>query len=69
MGDNFEVRLTTYEDLRQKFVLMHQASLREFQREFKFGMENKEWQQKYRICFVGVENQIILSNPHVLYKN
>ena len=29
----------TGEDLRQKLVLMHQASLLEFQREFKFGKE------------------------------
>ena len=35
--------LTTDEELRQKLVLMHQASPREFQRELKFGMEDKKW--------------------------
>ena len=36
-----EVGLTTDEELRKKLVLMHQVSLCEFQREFKFGMEEK----------------------------
>ena len=42
-------------EIRQKLVLMHQSSLHELHREFKFVMEDKEWRQKYRICFVRVE--------------
>ena len=40
MGGDCEAGLTTEEELRKKLVLMHQASLCEFQREFKFGMED-----------------------------
>ena len=47
--------MTTDEELWQKLVLMHQPSLCEFQREFKFGMEDKKWRYKYKSCFVEVE--------------
>ena len=42
LGNSKWVGLTTDEELRQKLVLMHQVSLREFQREFKFGIEDKK---------------------------
>ena len=42
LGNSKWVGLTTDEELRQKLVLMHQVSLREFQREFKFGTEDKK---------------------------
>ena len=34
------MRLTSDEEIRKELLLMHQASLHEFQREFKFGMED-----------------------------
>ena len=37
------VGLVIDEDRWQKLVLMQQASLCEFQREFKFGIEDKKW--------------------------
>ena len=43
MGGDCKVGLMAGKELRQKLVMMHQVSLREFQREFKFGMENKKW--------------------------
>ena len=57
MGVRKWVVLTTDEERWLKLVLMHQASLREFQQEFKFGLEkisdgiNTEvslWGYKYR---------------------
>ena len=43
MGVNEWVGLTNDKDKCQKLVLMHEASLCEFQREFKFGLEDKKW--------------------------
>ena len=45
--------------------MMHQASMCEFQREFKFGMEDKNWWKKYRSCFVGVEKKIEFNQVHM----
>ena len=53
------VRLKTNKERRQKLVLINQASLREFHREFKFGMEGKKWRYKHRSHFVRVEKQRI----------
>ena len=36
--------------------MIHQASLYEFQRELKLGMEYELWRYKYRIQFYGSEN-------------
>ena len=44
MGDGRGVGLTNDKERRHKLVLMHQASLSEFQRELKFGMEDKKCQ-------------------------
>ena len=49
--------MTTNDELFQKLVLLHQEPLCQFKREFKFGMEEKLWQQKYRICFEVLEIQ------------
>ena len=43
-GSKYEVGLTTDKDIQNKLVLMHQASIHEFEGEFKFGMEDKKWQ-------------------------
>ena len=43
MGGSKWVGLMTNDERPQKLVLMHQASLREFQGLFKFGMEDKQW--------------------------
>ena len=59
MGRIKLVGLMTDEERWQKFVLMHKASLCEFQRELKFGMEDKKWRFKYISRFVGVEKQRI----------
>ena len=40
MGGGREVGLTNDKERRQKLVMMHQASLSEFQRELRFGMED-----------------------------
>ena len=53
------VRLMTDKERRRKLVLMLQASLCGFQREFKFGMEEKKLWHKYRSRFVGVEKHRI----------
>ena len=42
MGDDRRVGLTNDKERRQKLVFMHQASLREFQGEIKFGMDDKK---------------------------
>ena len=55
MGGDCKVGLTADKELRNKLVLMHQASLREFQREFIFGMEDKKRRYKYRSRYVGVK--------------
>ena len=59
MGIRKWVGLTTNEEYQQKLVLMHQVYLREIQREFKFGMEDKKWWWKYRSRFVGVQKHRI----------
>ena len=47
------------EVLTEMSDIFHQASLCEFQREFKFEMEYKMWQQKYTRRFVAIDIQII----------
>ena len=42
MGGSEWLGLMTNKEHRQKLVIMHQASLCEFQREFEFGMEEKQ---------------------------
>ena len=41
MGGSKRVGVTTNKEHHKKLVLMYQVSLCEFQREFKFGMEEK----------------------------
>ena len=53
------VWLTTDKDHQQRLVLMHQASLCEFQKGLKFDTEEKWWWLKHRICFVKIEIEII----------
>ena len=43
MGGGHGVGLTNDNERRKKLVMMHQASLSEFQREPRFGMEDKRW--------------------------
>ena len=38
-----------------KQAIFYQASLCEFQRQFKFGMEDKKWQYEYRSRLMGLE--------------
>ena len=47
--------VTTNKECLKKLVLMHQASLCEFQSEFKFRMEDILWWYKYMIHCVVVE--------------
>ena len=42
MGGSKRVGVTINEERHKKLVLMYQVSLCEFQREFKFGMEEKK---------------------------
>ena len=42
MGGGRRVGLTNDKERQHKLVLMHQASMREFQREIKFGMDDKK---------------------------
>ena len=42
-GGRCGVGVMTDKERQKKWVLIHQASLCEFQREFKFGMEEKLW--------------------------
>ena len=48
------VGLTTNEEPRHKLLIFYQVSMCEFQREFRYGMEDKKWQYKYIGRFVGV---------------
>ena len=47
-------RPTTDKESWQKWLLIHRASLCEFHRGLKFGMEDKLWRYKYRRHYVGV---------------
>ena len=57
MGGDCKVGLTTDAKRWKKWAPFNQASMCEFQREFKFGTEDKKWLYKYRSRFVGVENR------------
>ena len=48
LGGSKWVDLITNKDIRNILVLIHQAFMCEFQRKFKFGMEDKKWHYKYR---------------------
>ena len=45
------------EECRQKQLLMQQVYMCQFQIEFKFGVEDKLWQKRYRRRFVELEVQ------------
>ena len=60
--------MTTDRENDKKLVLIHQVSQWEFQIQFKFGIEEKMWQKKYKRRFVEVEIKKASSIPRVLSK-
>ena len=57
MGGSKYVALTTDKERQQKLVWMHQAYLRGFQKELKFGIEDKSSSRNTEVSLWGYKNR------------